>query len=311
MNLTTGRRILFALPCAVAAVMLFGLAAMADTTVAPNGLPIVTVHSTGGTVTIAASDDDNVRVQSPIPNLRIAHFAVPQGGRSRIMLPGAQRRLFGRQGWRTFQMPPRQVWVPNLNRPSDGISIENPGTDITVSVPKRTGALYINAEAGDVVIQKYRGPFLIVADGGAVRVANLVGRGIIRTISGNIDLVGIGGDIHIQTATGNIVGRGIFADRADVTSQGGSIDWRFARVGAGAYRFQSTDAPIRLSFRPGVAALVDAQSNGGSVQQTFDPSQAQVRFSNPHALSLAVNGGGSEITVTSMSGDITVEPVQP
>jgi hypothetical protein len=285
--------------------------ARADQSVPTNGIPVISLHSTGGGITVVQSDGPNIQVYSASNSIRVNHFAVNPAARSRVMLPGTQTRLFGRRGWRTFRLPPRQVLVPNFAARADGISIENPGGDMTVGVPKRLGAIFINAPAGDVTLRGVRGPFVIVGSGGTVRLQNVSGRGMIRTVSGNIELTGVGGDIHIQTATGAIVARASFAERADVVSQGGSIDWRFARVGSGAYRFRSTDAPIRLGFRPGVAALVDAQSGQGNVLSSFDPASAQTRFSSPHALSIAVNGGGPEITAASMSGDITIEAVNP
>ncbi|HLW37183.1 MAG TPA: hypothetical protein VKR99_02015 [Candidatus Eremiobacteraceae bacterium] len=296
--------------CASAAALGMVSRALADQTISPNGLPVINIHSSGGSVTLFQGDDPNVQV-SGLNNIRVTHFLVNQAVRPRIMLPGTATRLFGRRGWRMFRLPPRQFSVPTVNQPADGISIDNPGGDMAVAIPRRVGAVVINSPLGDVVLRKYRGPFVIVANGGTVRLQNVAGRGMIRTVSGNIELNGVGGDIHIQTATGAVVARASFAESADVVSQGGSIDWRFARVGGGAYRFRTTDAPIRLGFRPGVAALVDAQSGQGLVQSTFDAVTGQTRFSSPHALSIAVNGGGSEITAASMSGAITIEPVNP
>src|SRR6202165_111196 len=303
------RFLAIAVMCLFAVSVAWGSGALADQIVTPNGVPVITITSAGGHVTIFQSNDTDVHALSGLNNIKVTRFLVNQATHSRVMLPPSQTRLLGRRGWRTFRVAPRQFFIPNVSGRNDGISIENPGGDVAIGVSKRLGALFINAQSGDVSIEKLRGPYVIVGSEGTVRLQNVAGHGIIRTSSGNIELVGVGGDVHIQTATGSVTARASFAERADVVSQGGSIDWRFARVGAGAYRFRSTDGTIRLGFRPGVAALVDAQSGQGSVQSSFDAASAQIRFSSPHALSLAVNGGGPEITAASMSGDIIIEPV--
>ncbi|MDQ6781184.1 MAG: DUF4097 domain-containing protein [Candidatus Eremiobacteraeota bacterium] len=281
----------------------------ADDLIPSNPTPVVTIHSSGGRVTVNGSAAvAGLQLQPGLANVRLSHFALDQTTRSRIMVPATRTRLFGRHGWRMFQLPPRQFFVPHLNDNNDGIAFENPGGDINLGVPRRVGVLFINADGGDVVLNRVRGPYVITGNPASVRLQNVVGHGFIRTTSGNIILVGIGGDVHIQTATGRIIARGSAVETADVVCQSGSIDWRFARLGAGSYRFRSGDAPIRLSFRPGVAALVDFQSDRGSVQNNLDAGIAQARFVSAHAMSIAINGGGPEVTAASAGGDVTITP---
>lgn len=287
------------------------IAARADELIATTSAPVVNIHSTGGTITIVSGDDGNVHLISPGPNVKFSRFSPNRSPRARVMLPSRQGFAATARGMRHFRMPARQFFVPGAQGGTDGISIDNPGGDLSIAIPRRVSALFINAESGGVNIDKLRGPFVIAANDGNVRLTRVFGRGIVRTLSGNIQLLGVGGDIHVQTASGHIVARASFAEKADVVSEIGPIDWRFARVGAGAYRFRSTQGPIVLSFRPGVAALVDVQSNSGSVASLFAPGAANVRFSSAHAMSLEVNGGGSEITAASTSGDITIAPVVP
>lgn len=281
----------------------------ADDVIPSNPTPVVTIHSAGGRITVNGSAAAaGLQLQPGLASVRLSHFALDPTTRSRIMLPAAQTRLFGPHGWRMFRLPPRQFFVPHMNENNDGIALDNPGADVNLTVPRRVGVLFINADGGDVMLNRVRGPYVITGNPASVRLHNVAGHGFIRTTSGNIELVGIGGDVHIQTATGRIIARGIAVEAADVVSQSGSIDWRFARLGAGAYRFRSGDAPIRLSFRPGVAALVDFQSDRGSVQNNFDAGTAQARFVSARAMSIAINGGGPEVSAASASGDVTVTP---
>lgn len=288
--------------------------ARADDMVGTSTPPVLTIHSTGGAITITPSDDGNVRVTSgAAQRVRLSRFSPDRLGNTSIMLPERSVRIPMGRGFRTYHLPARQFNVPMARFGSEGVNVENPGGDMSITVPRRVGAIFVNAESGNVAIEKLRGPYIISASGGDVNMRNVVGRGLIRTTAGNITLGGVGGDVHVQTASGAVTVFASYAERADVTTENGPITWRFARLGDGAYRFHSNQGAIHLGFRPGVAAQVDAQSDGGSVQNLFagspDASAAVVRASSPHALSLTVNGGGPQITATSTSGDISVEPI--
>jgi hypothetical protein len=287
--------------------------ARADDIVGTSTPPVLTIHSTGGAITITSSEDSNVRVTSgAAQHVRISRFSPDRFGNTSIMLPERSVRVPVGRGFRTYHLPARQFNVPMARFGSEGVNVENPGGDMSIAVPKHVGAIFVNAESGSVAIEKLRGPYIISA-GGDVNMRNVVGRGLIRTTSGNITLGGVGGDVHVQTASGAVTVYASYADRADVTTEDGPITWRFARLGDGAYRFNSKQGAIHLGFRPGVAGQVDAQSDSGTVQNLFagspDSGAAAVRVSSQHALSIAVNGGGPQITATTTSGDISVEPV--
>ncbi|MBC5805082.1 MAG: DUF4097 family beta strand repeat-containing protein [Candidatus Eremiobacter antarcticus] len=304
------RCILTSVSCIIAAIALMGLQARADDAVSTASPPVVSVRSNGGVIRVSGSPDGFVRAAG-LQKIKLSRFALDRAAISRIMLPATQgQAVFGPRR-RRLRLPARQFLVPNPRGGDDGILIENPGGDMSIQVPNRVGALFINAQAGDVTLVRIRGPYVVSTADGEVRMRNVLGRGMIRTLSGNITLDRVGGDVHIQTAGGRVLALSSFAGRADVETGGGAIDWNLTGVEAGAYRFRSDEGTIRLGFGAGVAALVDAQSDGGNVQNLFQKGAADVRYSSPHALSIAINGGGPEITVVSKSGDISLEPAGP
>jgi Toastrack DUF4097 len=290
-------------------------AALADDTVSTQTPPVLTVHSTGGTITLVPGDESGVRVISGGGNqrARINRFDPSQMGTTHIMLPEQFVRQPYGHGYRMYRLPARQFAIPMARFGSEGVNVENPGGDTSIAVPRRMGAVFINAERGNVNIQRMHAPFIINATGGEVRMINVGGRGLIRTTTGNVILGGVGGDLHVQTVSGAVTVYGSAANSVDVQTDNGPIYYRFARCGNGVYRFHSKDGAIRLGFRPEAAAQVDAQSDTGTVQNLFATTPgvgtASVTQSSTHALSMAINGGGPEITVTTTSGDISIEPV--
>lgn len=272
--------------------------------------PVLTIHSTGGTIHIYSADASAVHVRPGLGGQRIGVSRFTPGQFTNApMLPAQQVcRGIGRR-FRCYHLPARQFAVPQTLYGSEGVHLENPGGDMSVGVPNHVGAIFINAEQGNVEVEKLRGPFIIQASGGDVHLKNVLGRGLIRTTAGNITLAGVGGDVHLVTLGGAITVFGSYASKADVQSDSGPITWRFAHMGSGPYKFVSQQGAIHLQFLPGVAAQVDAQSTGGTVTNLLPGAPSVV--SPQQAMSIAVNGGGPEITVTSAGGDITIEQVAP
>jgi hypothetical protein len=290
-------------------------AAMADDVIDTTTPPVLTVHSNGGTINITSSNDSTVHVLSgpAAQTLRVSRFDPRQMGSANIILPERfVRQRFG-HGWRVFRLPPRQFTLPVAKFGSEGVNVENPGGDMSIAVPKRVGAIFINADAGNVNMRKVRGPYIISATAGEVRMLNVAGAGLIRTTSGNVTLGGVGGNVHVQTVSGAVTVFGSYADSVDVQSDNGPIYWRFIHCGNGVYRFRSKQGSIRLGFRAAASAQVDAQSDTGLVQNLFSNGAASgsaiVRLLSPHALSMDVNGGGPEITATTTSGGISIESI--
>ncbi|MBC5825081.1 MAG: DUF4097 family beta strand repeat protein [Candidatus Eremiobacteraeota bacterium] len=285
-------------------------AAVAELSVQSGALPMITIHSSDGTITIGSGEGDVVRLTSGSGSVaaNLSRFVVSPAGDGRVMLPRTQLRRPTNKGWRDMKLPARNFAIPGLRDGSDGITVDNPGGDMTVQVPRRVGAVFVNAGKGSVVLERLRGAYVVVSGGGDVRLRNVVGRGLIRTLDGTVSLTGVGGNVQVETAAGRVVARGMNAARADVRSQGGDIDWRFGRMGAGAYRFRTGSGDVRIRLPAGAGADVDAQSNFGRVVNDVgvDAARVQVRYATPRALSMSVAGGGPEITVMSRRGTVTV-----
>ncbi len=279
----------------------------ADQLLTAGAAPVVTIRSNGGVITIDHGDAGAIRLSGP-DSINVTRFVVSRVNNGRVILPRAQPPpvLGGRR--RVISFTARQFLIPGLRDGADGITIDNPGGDMTVRLPPRVGALFINAGGGSVVATGFAGPYVIVADSGNVYLRNVAGHGLVRTFNGTVVLAGVGGDVHIETAQGRVTARMSRAARAEVKTQDGDIDWSFKRLGNGAYRFHSLTGNVHIRLPDGITANVDAQSDSGGVVNMLDPGAVDMRFSSPHALSMSVAGGGPEIMATSKSGIIIIAP---
>lgn len=302
-----------ALRCATAAVAAsIALAApptapaRADQVMTTGAAPVVSIRATGGVVRIVEGAPGALRVVGDA-RANISRFRVSRQVDGRIWLPRKQVRAFVGGRWRTVRMSARQWTVPSIRDGADGFNIDNFGVgDITVAMPRQHGALFINAGSARVVLERTRGPYVIESTDGMVELHGVAGRGLIRTETGAVDLTNVGGQVFVFSASGRIVSRNASAERVEARTAGGDIDWIFARLGKGAYRFTTDTGDIRIGLRASMGALVDAQSGNGNVVNGFAPGSADVRIATDRELSLSVGGGGPQITAQSKRGSISI-----
>lgn len=302
-------------------------AAFADQTSPLAGAGLVAIKSTGGIVTIMVGNPGEVRVVST-DRVALKHFAVSADADGHIMLPQQGAPAIGKAGAPAASptagnggaapgagrsgLGPRSFTIPGLQDGSDGLSVINKsGGDIVVYVPPTLAGLIVGAGPGDVSASNLTGTYVIVTGRGGIDLQNMSGRGLVRTWTGPITLNGIAGALNVESARGAITARGMSVNQADVFTQSGDVDWEFSSLGRGGYRFNSRQGNIQVGLSPDAAANVDAQSESGSVVNAFEKRLSNVRIFNRHALSMALRGGGPEITASSKFGRVTIRPHKP
>jgi DUF4097 and DUF4098 domain-containing protein YvlB len=207
---------------------------------------------------------------------------------------------------------PRSFTIPGLQDGSDGLSIVNrSGSDVTIYVPPMLAGLIIGSGPGDVTASNLSGSYVIVTGRGGVNLQNVSGRGLVRTWTGPVTLNNVAGALGVESARGTVTAREMSVTQADVRTQSGDVDWEFSSLGRGGYRFNSRNGNIQVGLSPDAAANVDAQSESGSVVNAFGRHRGNVRIFNRHALSMALRGGGPEITASSKFGRVTIRPHKP
>jgi hypothetical protein len=303
------------------------LSAKADLAQLNDGAPLTVINSTGGRITVHPGEPDGlVRVPNNAPGVQMSRFNVNPQTMGSICVPrpqafSAQRPPAAFENKRGFHPPaPNPNLNPNLNANPNcrvthlplregphGVAINNPGSDLEVSVPSRFELMYIKANASPVLMERTRGPFIITGQND-VTLHGVAGMGYVQT-AGNVDVRNPAGILGVATSVGRIsVASGPALERLQLFSQSGDIDWTIAGVGGGPYRLELGSGAARIYVRPGVGANIDATSIGGSVVNLLDPSVASVGFSGPHAVAMTVGGGGAQIVVHSQNGSITIAP---
>ena len=153
----------------------------------------------------------------------------------------------------------------------------------------RTGSVTVNLLSGDIEIEDRRGPLEL------------------RTKSGDIRLEDTDGPLDCKTMSGDIRCRTVRSESIAASTMSGDL-----RVGAsvpmgGKVDLKTIDGDVELTIPADTSASIHAESKAGSVTTGF----ADLRNSiggNGKRLDGVIGGGGAEIAVSVVSGDVKIDP---
>lgn len=300
---------------ALAAPLVIMLSAKADLAQSNDGAPVINIKSTGGRIYVHPGEPDGqVRIPGNPVGVQMNRFNVDPQTMGTFCFPRPQSLAATRRGFRPGAPAPTAGGAAGctphklpLREGPHGVAITNPGSDVELGVPNRYELLHIEAGNSPVLIEHTRGPFFITGQND-VTLHNVAGQGAVLT-AGNIDSRNPQGSFVGGSSNGRItVVSGAALEHTQLYDRFGEVDWTIEGLGGGPYRVQTDSAAVHIFVRPGVGANIDATSDGGNVINQLDPSIAGVGFTSPHAVSMAVNGGGAQVTVHSKSGIIIIAP---
>jgi len=130
----------------------------------------------------------------------------------------------------------------------------------------------------------------------------------LQSNSGEITVDGAAGPLMAHTDFGSIKVTNAQTVTLDLKTNSGSIEFSGA-LGAGPHTVKTDFGTIKVSLPKDVKLTVDLKTDFGKVKSDF-PITVTGEFSNEH-LGGALNGGGESLTVSTNSGDINLEILNP
>ena len=224
------------------------LSAKADLAQLNDGAPLTVINSTGGRITVHPGEPDGlVRVPNNAAAQRPQAFENKRGYHPPGQNPNLNPNLNANPNCRVTHLP--------LREGPHGVAINNPGSDLEVSVPSRFELMYIKANASPVLMERTRGPFIITGQND-VALHGVAGMGYVQT-AGNVDVRNPAGILGVATSVGRItIASGPALERLQLYSQSGDIEWTAsaaARIGSnsvlGRHASMCGRASVRMSTR--------------------------------------------------------------
>jgi DUF4097 and DUF4098 domain-containing protein YvlB len=214
-----------------------------------------------------------------------------------------------------------------IELPRDSI-LRFEGTNIEVTVEGLRGSTDIEVVNGDVFATNLQGTVKLETVNGHIDVNSLNGRISIETVNGGIDdnssqgerliLSAVNGDIHsnttssrifVETTNGDIEVEAAAVDEMEVSTVGGRLEASATLNANGQIDITSVSGRIELTVPTTTSARFNVQTSvGGRItnELTSDEAERKNRYVNSRELDLTLNGGDGDVSISTVSGNVTL-----
>lgn len=237
-----------------------------------------------GSVQIEAGDDSQISISAT------KHLDSGDASRTEIVMAQAE------DGKVTVETKFSEWWsaIFNFSKPCK--------VDYVVRVPHAC-AVEASVVSSTLSIQSIEGELKASTVSGDMTLKDIGGGLQISSVSGNVSGEGLTGKLNLSTVSGGVRLSGENLDLAKVTTVSGDIHIGTSR-GEGPYSFQSVSGNVFLSINQEAGFTVKMHSVSGNLQTALPLSN---RYRSGGTLNAEVGGGGIEITMNSVSGDLHLE----
>jgi DUF4097 and DUF4098 domain-containing protein YvlB len=162
--------------------------------------------------------------------------------------------------------------------------------------------------SGDLEVRDAVDEIEIHTTSGDLRAEKLRGRIRANTTSGDVVLDDVNGDLRLHTVSGTLRVRGALTG-LEFESVSGDIEFRGDIKNEGTYTAHTHSGDIRLTLPANVAANLDLSTFSGDLRTEFPLTLQPGESANRRGrqMQTTINGGGARMTLTTFSGDITIE----
>ena len=176
----------------------------------------------------------------------------------------------------------------------------------SIGVRDLRGTVRAETSGGDITLERIEGDVWIVATGGTIRATDLDGPMFGRTTHGAIEIENVSGDVDVGAlgAPVKIDGAGGWVS---AKTTGGLLDVRFAAGNQSGGKLKANRGGVKVALDSGINLSVDAHATGGRVR-----TDLPIRLSSDTTASRiigALGSGGARLTVRSIGGSISLDPI--
>ena len=182
------------------------------------------------------------------------------------------------------------------------------GRDYHIKVPYNCN-LSLRTSSGDINVMGVTGTSLLHSTSGDIHVSRASGNLLVNSASGDIRIGGLEGKLGARSASGDIRAEKADLKELNITTASGDIDLDLLSVPESNWEIKTVSGEVTV-YLPGDTRLTaDIRTLSGEINCGFPRSQ--VNYTPGHGRSeskLQINGGGSKVNLSTVSGDITVKP---
>jgi hypothetical protein len=185
--------------------------------------------------------------------------------------------------------------------------------DVTVTVPADcpTQVGVVNASA---IVSGLSAKISAKSVSGDITLDGVIGSVDAKTVSGNLEARGLDGEIAFNSVSGDLTLAGGAVGHLDARTVSGRVTADIDLRDGGGLRVTTVSGDVAVRLPACASARVDLRSTSGRVHSVFD-GMSRSPGPGPAVMSAAIGSGSANLSVTSMTGDVTLlarpEPPAP
>ena len=177
--------------------------------------------------------------------------------------------------------------------------------DVTVTVPAGcpTQVGVVNASA---IVSGISASISAKSASGDITLDGVTGNVDAKTVSGDLEARGIDGEVAFNSISGGLTLAGGVVSRLAATTVSGQVTADIdLRDGAGL-KVTTVSGDVAVRVPASASARVNLKSRSGRVRSGFDGMSPAPGTRGPAVLSATIGSGSADLTVSSMTGDVTL-----
>ena len=183
--------------------------------------------------------------------------------------------------------------------------------DVTVTVPREcpTQVGVVNASA---IVSGISAKVSAKSISGDITLDGVIGSVDAKTVSGDVEARGLDGEIAFNSVSGDLTLAGGAIGHLDARTVSGRVTADIDLRAGGGLRVTTISGDVAVRLPSCASARVDLRSTSGRVHSGFD-GMSRVQGRGPAVMSATIGSGSANLSVTSMTGDVTllVRPESP
>jgi Putative adhesin len=176
--------------------------------------------------------------------------------------------------------------------------------DVTITVPAGcpTQVSVVNASA---IVSGISGKISAKSVSGDITLDGVTGSVDAKTVSGDLEARGLGGDLTFNSASGDLTLAGGAVRKLTARTLSGQVTADVDVPEGSALRVSTVSGSVSVRVPASASARVDMKSTSGRLRSNFEPL-SPAPGPGPAVLSATLGSGSAGISLTSMTGDVTL-----
>jgi hypothetical protein len=181
------------------------------------------------------------------------------------------------------------------------------GRDYTIHVP-HTCDITLRTSSGDIEIHDVNGTQLIQSSSGDINMDRVTGNVLASSASGDVNMDKIEGKLGLRTASGDINLEAARLSDLSIHTASGDINLGLLSTPDRDFEIKGISGDVDITLPGDTRLTMEVSTLSGDIESRFQHEMERRGPGRGRATTLRVNGGGPTARISTISGDISIQP---